>query len=46
LVDRQIEVYRDPLEGKNQTLKSFDLGDELSPLAAPAASVRVADLLP
>jgi len=46
LLDRQVEVYRDPVDGEYQTRKSFDSDEELSPLAAPAASVPVSDLLP
>jgi Uma2 family endonuclease len=46
LKDRRLEVYRDP-EGTHYRA-SFSLGEEetISPLAAPHATIRVADLLP
>ncbi|MEO8496883.1 MAG: Uma2 family endonuclease [Planctomycetota bacterium] len=46
LVDGQVEVHRDPSAGKYHTIKVLDSDDTLSPLAAQAASIRVADMLP
>jgi len=53
LVDRQLEVYRDPVPDPNEssgfrynTRTVFLSGQSASPLAAPAASIAVADLLP
>lgn len=42
---RRLLVYRDPLAGDYATQQVFGPVDSLSPLAAPAATVRVADLL-
>jgi Uma2 family endonuclease len=53
LVDRQLEVYRDPVADPTRPFgfryaSRTDHGpaDSVSPLAAPGASVAVADLLP
>ena len=53
LIDRQLEVYRDPIADSSQLFgwhygSRTDLAptDTVSPLAAPQASIRVADLLP
>src|SRR5437588_831044 len=53
LVDRQVEVYRDPVPDPNARFgwryaSETDLqpGDGVSPLALPAATLAVADLLP
>jgi Uma2 family endonuclease len=53
LVGRQLEVYRDPAPDPDQTygygyvsVTIHTHGDVVSPLAAPAAAVAVADLLP
>ena len=42
---RQLLVYRDPQAGDYATKQTLGPADALSPLAAPAAVVRVADLL-
>jgi Uma2 family endonuclease len=42
---RQLLVYRDPLGGDYATLQALGAADTVSPLAAPAGVVRVADLL-
>lgn len=42
---RRLLVYRDPQAGDYVNQQTFDPADALSPLAAPAAAVRVADLL-
>jgi Uma2 family endonuclease len=49
LLNRRLLVYRDPIPGAPPTYLTrltFGAPDAVSPLAAPAASVRVADLLP
>jgi Uma2 family endonuclease len=53
LIDRQLEVYRDPVPDANEpsgfrynTRTVFLPGQSATPLAAAAASIAVADLLP
>jgi Uma2 family endonuclease len=53
LVQRQLEVYRDPVADSTQLFgfcynsrAILDPPDKVSPLAAPHASITVADLLP
>ncbi len=53
LVQRQLEVYRDPVADSTQLFgfrynsrTILDPSDKVSPLAAPQASITVADLLP
>jgi Uma2 family endonuclease len=51
LVDRQLEVCRNPRQDSAKTWSYADTrtltpADTISPLAAPTASIRVADLLP
>ena len=51
LVDRSVEVYREPTTGgrrpaRYQIVRVARPGDHLTPLAAPAAVIAVADLLP
>jgi Uma2 family endonuclease len=53
LVDRVLEVYREPVRSasapygfKYQSVRLLKSGATVSPLAAPRARVRVADLLP
>jgi Uma2 family endonuclease len=53
LVDRQLEVYRDPVPDANEpsgfrynTRTDFVAGQFATPLAAPSATVAVADMLP
>ena len=43
---RTLEVYRDPIGGGYETRQLYTEADAVTPLAAPGASVRVADLLP
>jgi Uma2 family endonuclease len=43
---RRLLVYRDPQAGDYATQQALDPADTVSPLAAPTAAVRVADLLP
>jgi Uma2 family endonuclease len=43
---RRLLVYRDPQGGDYATQQALGPADAFSPLAAPAATVRVADLLP
>ena len=43
---RRLLVYRDPQAGDYATRQSLGPADGVAPLAAPAAAVRVADLLP
>src|SRR5262249_34994720 len=42
---RRLLVYRDPVAGDYATQQALGLADAVSPLAAPTATVRVADLL-
>jgi Uma2 family endonuclease len=42
---RSLHVYRDPQAGDYATRQALGVADAISPLAAPAATVRVADLL-
>lgn len=47
LVDRVIEVYRDPTPDRGyQTVTRHRPGESFSPLAAPGATIAVDDLLP
>jgi Uma2 family endonuclease len=46
LRDRRLEVYRDPAEGVYQAIISLGGTQTISPLAAPQATIAVADLLP
>jgi Uma2 family endonuclease len=53
LVDRVLEVYRDPAPSPTAaygwdyaTMEALGAGDRVRPLAAPAASIAVSDLLP
>ena len=53
LADRVLEVYREPIADPSALFGSryarkevFDSSGEVSPLAAPGARIRVADLLP
>jgi Uma2 family endonuclease len=53
LVDRQLEVYRDPGPDPSRrygygyaTTLVLAVGDKVSPLAAPSAQIAVVDLLP
>ncbi len=43
---RKVEVYRSPNGNKYDEITSFGEKDEISPLAAPEAKIKVADLLP
>ena len=42
---RRLHVYRDPRAGDYSTQQTFGPAETVSPLAAPSATVRVADLL-
>jgi hypothetical protein len=42
---RQLLVYRDPRAGDYPPPQVFALTDAIAPLAAPAASICVADML-
>jgi Uma2 family endonuclease len=47
LVDRLVEVYRDPTTDRGyQTLERYRPGEAISPLVVPLASVAVDELLP
>jgi Uma2 family endonuclease len=46
LIDRRVEVHRDPTPAGYRRVVSFGAGDELAPLAAPTARIDVAALLP
>lgn len=46
LVDRTVEVRRDPSPSGYRDIVVFHAGDEIAPLAAPATPVPVAALLP
>jgi Uma2 family endonuclease len=42
---RLLRVYRDPKAGDYTAQQTFGPAESVSPLAAPSATVRVADLL-
>jgi Uma2 family endonuclease len=46
LVERRVEVHRDPTPAGYRSRVSLAAGDEIAPLAAPAARIAVAALLP
>ena len=46
LIDEQLEVHRDPIDGDFQTVMTIGPSDEVIPLARPDARIRVSDLLP
>ncbi|MBM4441695.1 MAG: Uma2 family endonuclease [Candidatus Rokubacteria bacterium] len=50
LATRVLEVYRDPVgegvEADYRAVHTYTAGDTIAPLAAPDATIRVADLLP
>jgi Uma2 family endonuclease len=46
LIDRCIEVYRDPGLGSYGSIRRFIAGEHLTPLSAPDARIAVADILP
>ena len=46
LVDRRLEVHRDPTPGGYRSVRVLAAGDEIAPLAAPSTHVAVANLLP
>lgn len=43
---KQLEIMRDPVEGDYRSRALLKPGETIAPLAAPGASIRVADLLP
>jgi len=46
LVDRCVEVYRDPLLGHYDSSRRYLPGDHITPLVAPESKISVADILP
>jgi Uma2 family endonuclease len=46
LIDRRLEVYRDPDGSEYRSVTNHAVGESVSPLHAAAARVTVADLLP
>jgi Uma2 family endonuclease len=46
LIDRCLEVHRNPVEGRYAQVFSLKPGEFVSPVASPDAKVAVADLLP
>jgi Uma2 family endonuclease len=44
LIDRMIEVRRDPAAGCYRSVQMFGSGESVQPLAAPGAQLRVDDL--
>ena len=53
LVDRVLEVYRDPVpdpaasfDWRYRSVETLGLEASVSPLASPGAHIRIADLLP
>jgi Uma2 family endonuclease len=46
LPEQCVEVYRDPEQGIYRSRRRFMPGEKISPLAAPDATINVADLLP
>jgi Uma2 family endonuclease len=41
-----VEVFREPHRGRYRSLRTFEPGDTISPLAFPKISLNVADLIP
>lgn len=46
LVDGVLEVYRDPQGSAYRTVLRLNPGETITPLAAPAAPLKISDLLP
>lgn len=46
LVDRRLEVHRDPTPGGYRSVRVLALGERIAPLAAPTADIAVATVLP
>jgi Uma2 family endonuclease len=46
LTDRRLEVHREPTPAGYRSIVSLSPGDEIAPLAAPAARIAVGALLP
>ena len=46
IVDRMLEVYRDPYGAAYRNSLRFSPGEVVAPLAAPAGAVNVSDLMP
>lgn len=46
LLQNQVEVYRDPVDGAYRSHLTFVPGDRFAPLFRPDATIAVADLLP
>jgi Uma2 family endonuclease len=46
LVDRCVEVFRDPHRGRYRSLQTYHIGDEVHPLAFPKITLAVATLFP
>jgi Uma2 family endonuclease len=46
LVERVLEVYRDPAQSEYRQVQRFGPAEAVSPLAAPTSQITVADLLP
>ena len=44
VIDRVVEVYRDPLGGRYRQIQSYGESDKVSPLAFPDLQLKVADL--
>jgi Uma2 family endonuclease len=44
LIDRCVEVYREPREGTYRSCQRFFIGDSLAPLSAPGAIIPVAGI--
>jgi Uma2 family endonuclease len=44
IIDRCVEVYRDPGHESYRTCQRFFVGDSLAPLAAPEAMISVAEI--
>ena len=45
-VARQVEIYRQPVDGEYQWLKVLQEGDSIAPLYRPDAEIAVDDLMP
>lgn len=43
---KELEVFRDPVEGRYRSRTVLRIGDSIAPLARPAVSIQVADLFP
>jgi len=46
VIDRVVEVFREPENGRYQVVRTYKIGETISPLAFPEISLPVADIWP